>query len=231
MLKHSLTYEIMRPEDVGVRQSRLVLGKHSGRHALRKRLEEMGYALSEAQLDAIFEDFKRLADRKKVITDADLEALVNEERYQVRELYALSSMEVTCGTVGTPTARVQLRTPDGSLQSFTAQGTGPVDATYKAIDAIVNVPCELVEYNVHAVTEGIDAIGEVTVRIRPRNGQKKTILDAQTEEEYTRIYGGHGADTDIVVASAKAYLNALNMMIVSSLEQKTGVSSDYGVIL
>jgi len=231
MLKHSLTYEIMRPEDVGVRQSRLVLGKHSGRHALRKRLEEMGYALSEAQLDAIFEDFKRLADRKKVITDADLEALVNEERYQVRELYALSSMEVTCGTVGTPTARVQLRTPDGSLQSFTAQGTGPVDATYKAIDAIVNVPCELVEYNVHAVTEGIDAIGEVTVRIRPRNGQKKTILDAQTEEEYTRIYGGHGADTDIVVASAKAYLNALNMMVVSSLERKTGVSSDYGVIL
>ncbi len=231
MLKHSLTYEIMRPEDVGVRQSRLVLGKHSGRHALRKRLQEMGYALSEAQLDAIFEDFKRLADRKKVITDADLEALVSEERYQVRELYALSSLEVTCGTVGTPTARVQLRTPDGSLQSYTAQGTGPVDATYKAIDAIVNVPCELVEYNVHAVTEGIDAVGEVTVRIRPRNGQQKTILDAQTEEEYTRIYGGHGADTDIVVASAKAYINALNMMIISSLEQKTGVSSDYGVIL
>lgn len=231
MLKHHLTYEIMRPEDVGVRQSRLVLGKHSGRHALRKRLEELGYHLSELELDAIFERFKRLADRKKVITDADLEALVTDERYQARELYSLGSMEVTCGTVGTPTARVQLRLPDGSFQAYTAQGTGPVDATYKAIDAIVNVPCELVEYNVHAVTEGIDAIGEVTVRIRPKNGKNNTILDAQTEEERMRIYGGHGADTDIVVASAKAYLSALNNMILSRLEQQTGVSNEYGVMM
>ncbi len=231
MLKHTLTYEIMRPEDVGVRQSRLVLGKHSGRHALRKRLEELGYPLSEVELDSVFERFKALADRKKVITDVDLEALVNDERYQMRELYSLSSMEVTCGTVNTPTARVQLRLPDGTFHTQVAQGTGPVDATYKAIDAIVNVPCELVEYNVHAVTEGIDAIGEVTVRIRPKNGKSSTILDAQTEEERLRIYGGHGADTDIVVASAKAYLSALNNMIVSRMERETGVSNDYGIIL
>ncbi len=231
MLKHTLTYEIMRPEDVGVRQSRLVLGKHSGRHALRKRLEELGYPLGEAELEGVFERFKALADRKKVITDADLEALVNDERYQMRELYSLSSMEVTCGTVNTPTARVQLRLPDGTFQTQVAQGTGPVDATYKAIDAIINVPCELVEYNVHAVTEGIDAIGEVTVRIRPKNGKSSTILDAQTEEERLRIYGGHGADTDIVIASAKAYLSALNNMIVSRLERQTGVSNDYGLIL
>lgn len=231
MLKHHLTYEIMRPEDVGVRQSRLVLGKHSGRHALRKRLEELGYPVNELELDAIFERFKQLADRKKFITDSDLEALIADTHYQTRELYGLSSMEVTCGTVGTPTARVQLRLPDGTLQTHVAQGTGPVDATYKAIDAIVNVPCELVEYNVHAVTEGIDAIGEVTVRIRPKNGGKSTVLDAQTEEEYLRVYGGYGADTDIVVASAKAYLNALNNMITSRLEQETGVSNDYGVMM
>lgn len=231
MLKHHLTYEIMRPEDVGVRQSRLVLGKHSGRHALRKRLEELGYPVNELELDTLFERFKQLADRKKFITDSDLEALIADAHYQTRELYGLSSMEVTCGTVGTPTARVQLRLPDGTLQTHIAQGTGPVDATYKAIDAIINVPCELVEYNVHAVTEGIDAIGEVTVRIRPKNGDKSTVLDAQTEEEYARVYGGYGADTDIVVASAKAYLNALNNMITSRLEQETGVNNDYGVMM
>ncbi|MFN3742668.1 MAG: 2-isopropylmalate synthase [Anaerolineales bacterium] len=231
MLKHHLTYEIMRPEDVGVRQSRLVLGKHSGRHALRKRLEELGHPVNELELDALFERFKKLADRKKFITDSDLEALIADTHYQARELYGLGSMEVTCGTVGTPTARVQLRLPDGTFQTHVAQGTGPVDATYKAIDAIVNIPCELVEYNVHAVTEGIDAIGEVTVRIRPKNGGRNTVLDAQTEAEYLRVYGGYGADTDIVVASAKAYLNALNNMITSRLEQETGVNNDYGVMM
>ncbi len=229
MLKHSLTYEIMRPEDVGISQSRLVLGKHSGRHALRVRLAQMGYSLDEAELDRLFTRFKALADRKKVITDADLEALVNDEFYQPREVYTLDSLQVSCGTMGLPTATVRLRGPDGKVHVHAAIGTGPVDATYKAIDHIVRAPNTLLEFNVHAVTEGIDAIGEVTVRIQPKDGMQK--LDAQHEVLYERVFGGHGADTDIIVASAKAYLAALNKLLVAQSETRHMVTNDYGVML
>ncbi len=213
MLKHHLTYEIMRPEDVGITQSKLVLGKHSGRHALRVRLAELGHALNEEDLDKLFARFKALADRKKVITDVDLEALVADEFYQPREVYTLDGLQVSCGTLGMPTATVRLRGPDGQLHVQAAMGTGPVDATYKAIDAIVQAPNTLLEFNVHAITEGIDAIGEVTVRIREKDGQPR--LDAQREVETVRVYSGHGADTDIIVASAKAYLAALNKLLIA----------------
>ncbi len=229
MLKHNLTYEIMRPEDVGVNQSRLVLGKHSGRHALRARLAEMGHALDEAELDKAFARFKELADRKKVITDADLEALIADEFYRPHDIYALDGLQVTCGTMGMPTATVRLRGPDGKVHVHASMGTGPVDATYKAIDAIVKIPAILLEFNVHAITEGIDALGEVTVRVQPKHAINK--LDAQRETEYGRVFGGHGADTDIIVASAKAYLSALNKLITAQTEAQTVRQHDYGVML
>jgi 2-isopropylmalate synthase len=229
MLKHNLTYEIMRPEDVGVNQSRLVLGKHSGRHALRARLIEMGHALDEVELDKAFARFKELADRKKVITDADLEALIADEFYRPRDIYALDGLQVACGTMGMPTATVRLRGPDGKIHIHASIGTGPVDAAYKAIDHIVKVPNTLLEFNIHAITEGIDAQGEVTVRVRPKDGFRK--MDAQSEHEHERIFGGHGADTDIIVASVKAYLAALNKILTAQTEAQSAKQYDYGVML
>ncbi|HEY2979761.1 MAG TPA: 2-isopropylmalate synthase [Anaerolineales bacterium] len=229
MLKHQTTYEIMRPEDVGVNQSKLVMGKHSGRHALRSRLAEMGHSLDEVELDKAFARFKQLADRKKTVTDADLEALIADEFYQPRDVYLLNGLQVACGTMGMPTATARLRGPDGKVYTQAATGTGPVDATYRAIDAIINVPNMLLEFNIHAITEGIDALGEVTVRIRSKDGQHK--MDAQKEIEYPRVYGGHGADTDIIVASAKAYINALNKLIIAQTEGAQPAENDYGVML
>lgn len=229
MLKHQTTYEIMRPEDVGVNQTNLVLGKHSGRHALRNRLAEMGHSLDDVELDKAFARFKELADRKKVITDLDLEAVIADEFYKPRDVYYLDGLQVTCGTMGMPTATVRLRGPDGVVHTHAAMGTGPVDATYKAINAIVNAPCTLLEFNIHAITEGIDALGEVTVRIQGENGH--TTMDAQSEVEYPRVYGGHGADTDIIVASAKAYINALNKLIIAQTESHEYAVNDFGVML
>jgi len=213
MLKNNQTYEIMRPESVGATQSKLVLGKHSGRHALKARLQSLGYALADQELDQVFERFKALADRKKMITDPDLEALISDELYQPREFFTLDGLQVTCGTMGMPTASVRLRDAEGVIHIQACVGTGPVDAAYKAIDAIVKAPNSLREFVVHAVTEGIDALGEVTVRIESKDGLHS--LDAQSEVETPRTYGGYGADTDIVVASVKAYLSALNKMLVA----------------
>jgi 2-isopropylmalate synthase len=229
MLKHQTTYEIMRPEDVGVNQTKLVLGKHSGRHALRSRLAEMGHSLDDVELDKAFARFKELADRKKVITDADLEALIADEFYQPRDVYYLEGLQVSCGTLGMPTATARLRGPDGKTYTHAALGAGPVDAAYKAIDGIVNVPNTLLEFNIHAITEGIDALGEVTVRIQSKEGHHT--MDAQTEVEFPRVYGGHGADTDIIVASARAYINALNKLIIAQTEGLRIVQNDYGVML
>jgi 2-isopropylmalate synthase len=221
MLKHQQTYEIMRPETVGVTQSKLVLGKHSGRHAFKTRLTEMGFALNEAELDKAFGRFKDLADKKKIITDPDLEALVADEFYQPREIFTLDGLQVACGTMGLPTATVRLRGPNGQLHIVANVGTGPVDAAYKAIDQIIKAPATLLEFSVRAVTEGIDALGEVTVRIQSIIPQRT--VDAQKEVEQVRTYGGHGADTDIIVASVKAYLAAVNKMLVA-----TGTYSNEG---
>lgn len=229
MLKHQDTYEIMRPEDVGVNQTNLVLGKHSGRAALRNRLAEMGHSLDDVELDKAFARFKELADRKKVITDLDLEALIADEFYRPRDVYHLDGLQVTCGTMGMPTATVRLKGPDGKTHLHASMGSGPVDATYQAIRAIVKVPNQLLEFNIHAITEGIDALGEVTVRIRGKNGH--TTMDAQNEVEYPRVYGGHGADTDIIVASAKAYINALNKLIIAQTEGVEKTKNDFGVML
>lgn len=231
MLKHQTTYEIMRPEDVGVNQSKLVLGKHSGRHALRSRLAEMGHSLDELELDKAFARFKELADRKKVITELDLEAIIADEFYRPRDVYYLDGLQVTCGTIGMPTATVRLKGPDGKVHVHAAMGSGPVDAAYKAIDAIVKMPNTLLEFNIHAITEGIDALGEVTVRIKGENGLHT--MDAQSEQVYQRVFGGHGADTDIIVASTKAYLNALNKLIIAQTEGLEPVHANHthGVML
>ncbi|MDP2136792.1 MAG: 2-isopropylmalate synthase, partial [Candidatus Didemnitutus sp.] len=198
MIKNAQTYEIMRPEDVGAVQTTLVLGKHSGRNAVSKRLTELGYALEGEALARAFAEFKKLADRKKAVHDADLVTLASDERTPVPELWSLLDLQVACGTTGLPTATVRLRGPDGTVHVQAAVGTGPVDATYKAIDELVKVPVSLLEFAVNAVTEGIDALGEVSVRVR---------------HDDQRSCHGHGADTDIIVASAKAYLTAMNHVL------------------
>lgn len=213
LLKNQMTYEIMRPETVGVTKTSLVLGKHSGRHALKVRLAELGYDLGDEDLTKAFHRFKELADKKKTITDADLEALLADEIYRPHEFYSLDGLQVACGTMGMPTATVRLCTPDGKMQVVAAIGTGPVDAAYKAVDLIIQAPASLQEFSVRAITEGIDALGEVTVRIQESNGKQK--LDAQKEIEHQRTFGGHGADTDIIVASVKAYLAALNKLLAA----------------
>ena len=199
MLKNASTYEIMTPESVGWTQSRLVLGKHSGRHALKVRLNELGYDLEKEQLQVVFERFKALADAKKTVTDADLEALMTDELMRPQEYFRLVDIQVTCGTMGMPTATAKVATMDEESVIHAAVGTGPVDACFRAIDSVVQCPNRLIEYNVHSVTEGIDALGEVTVRI--------------ADAESGRSFGGYGADDDIIVASVKAYLAALNRMI------------------
>jgi 2-isopropylmalate synthase len=134
--------------------------------------------------------------------------------YQPREIFTLDGLQVACGTMGMPTATVRLRDPEGNLRVQAAVGTGPVDAVYKAMDSIILAPNSLLEFVIHAVTEGIDALGEVTVRIERRDGNQT--FDAQKEIEQARTFGGYGADTDIIVASAKAYLSALNKQLVAS---------------
>jgi 2-isopropylmalate synthase len=216
MLKNQMTYEIMRPETVGLNRSRLVLGKHSGRHALKVRLSEMGFDLSQAELDQAFDRFKELADKKKTVTDIDLEALIEDQTYQSQDLYVLDGLQVACGTMGLPTATVRLIDPQGELHVQASIGTGPVDATYKAIDAVMGVPNTLLEFNIHAITEGIDAIGEVTVRLMAENSSLPQRTSPQNGHTRARTFGGYGADTDIIVASARAYLAALNKLLIAT---------------
>jgi 2-isopropylmalate synthase len=219
MLKHHTTYEIMRPETVGLSASSLVLGKHSGRHAFRTRLEEMGYDnLNDEDLKKAFDRFKRIADKKKVVTDADIEAIITDEFYQPREIWKLNYIQVSCGDRLNSTATVSLTDPNGAILIDAAIGTGPVDAVYKAINRIVEAPNILTEFSVQAVTEGIDAIGEVTIRIQPENGQGYT-TNPQTGAQVVRTYSGHGASTDIIVASARAYMSALNKMLADRAEE------------
>jgi len=216
MLKNQMTYEIMRPETVGLNRSRLVLGKHSGRHALKVRLSEMGFDLSQEELDQAFERFKELADKKKTVTDIDLEALIEDQTYQSKDLYILDGLQVACGTMGLPTATVRVIDPKGELHVRASIGTGPVDATYKAIDAVLGVPNTLLEFNIHAITEGIDAIGEVTVRLMAENSSIPQRTSPQNGHTRARTFGGYGADTDIIVASARAYLAALNKLLIAT---------------
>ena len=220
VLKHKRTYEIMDAETVGLNQHRqgLVLGKHSGRHALRTRLDELGYHMEPAELNEIFSSFKELADKKKTVTDADLEALVADEVYQPKETWELVNVQVQCGTNLTPTAVVILRRLDNGEQVTDAGfGTGPVDAVYQGINRIVGVENTLVEFVVQAVTAGMDANGDVTIRIEVPDRGRDMVETAQGRVR-RRLFSGRGVDTDIIVASAKAYLQALNKQIASEAE-------------
>lgn len=224
MLKNQLTYEIMRPETVGLHASTLVLGKHSGRHAFRVRLEDMGYDdLEKDELEQAFQRFKRLADKKKVVTDADIEAIIADEIYQPPEIWKLNHIQISCGDHSIPTVSVSLTGPDGTTYKDAALGTGPVDAAYQAINRIVGESPKLTEFSINAVTEGLDAQAEATIRIQPDNGDSKYALNPQTSQHYARTFSGHGASTDIVVASARAYLSALNKMLAASTETSSVV--------
>jgi 2-isopropylmalate synthase len=217
MLKNKRTYEIMDAGTIGLNQSRLVLGKHSGRHALQKKLEEMGYHLDSEELKEVFKRFKDVADKKKTVSDADLEALVGDELYQPVETWEMLRLQVQCGSGLTPTSVVTLRNnKTGQLYTEAALGVGPVDAVYNGIKRIVGIENTLVEYLVQAVTESTDANGDVTVRIEPPDsrGFKET---AQGRSRRL-LFSGRGVDTDIIVASAKAYIQALNKMVATVSE-------------
>jgi 2-isopropylmalate synthase len=203
VLKNRLTYEIMDAQSIGLTDNQIVLGKLSGRNAFRSRLKELGFDLTEQELNKAFVRFKELADKKKEVTDWDLEAIVNDEIQQAPELFRVELVQVSCGNHACPTATVTLRTPNGEELTDAATGTGPVDAVYKAINRVVNVPNQLIEFSVQSVTAGIDAIGEVTIRLRYND----------------RIFSGHSANTDIIVASAQAYVNALNRLYAALQRQ------------
>ncbi|MDB9305822.1 MULTISPECIES: 2-isopropylmalate synthase [Cyanophyceae] len=204
VLKNKLTYEIMDAQLIGLTDNQIVLGKHSGRNAFRSRLTELGFELSETELNKAFVKFKDVADKKKEITDWDLEAIVNDEIQQAPDLFRVELVQISCGNNAQPTATVTLRTPAGEELTDAAIGTGPVDAVYKAINRVVNVPNQLIEFSVQSVTEGIDALGEVTIRLR----------------HDSRVFSGHAANTDIIVASAQAYVNALNRLYASLQTQE-----------
>ncbi len=197
MLKHTGTYEIMTPESVGLSKSSLVMGKHSGRHAFKKKLGELGYELGDNALNDSFARFKDLADKKKEIFDEDLIALVDDAVARRNERIRVSRLYLSCGTETRPSAELELEI-DGVGASTTAEGDGPVDAVFKCIGQLFPHQAELKLFQIQAVTEGTDAQAEVVVRL----------------EENGRSVNGHGADTDTMVASARAYINALNKLLV-----------------
>jgi 2-isopropylmalate synthase len=207
MLKNRETYEIMRPETIGLTESRLVLGKHSGRHAFRDKLLQLGYEPSDEQVNQLFVRFKELADRKKEITDDDLIALVEEKLSDAHDFYSLEYLLITSGSHSLPTASLRVRrNHDEYVQEEAACGNGSVDAIFKAIDRLTGEPVELVEYRIHSVTRGKDALGEVYVQLR------------QAELSVR----GRGVSTDVLEASARAYLDAVNRLLrCKGLVQKT----------
>ena len=209
-LKERTTFEIMEPDTVGWRGQDLVLGKLSGRAGLRSRLHELGYDLSDEELASVFVSFKDLADTKREVTDMDLEALMSEQHRMVDtdRTYKVIAVHVVCGNDTVPQANVTLDCPDGQSRTVESKGTGPVDAVCKAIDQVVDLNIDLTEFAVSAVTEGIDSLGEVTIRVA-KDGS---------------VYSGRGSDSDIVVASAKAYVNAINRLITIGVQDRTATT-------
>ncbi|MDI6731933.1 MAG: 2-isopropylmalate synthase [Candidatus Margulisbacteria bacterium] len=201
VLQDRSTYEIMQPEDIGLTESKIVLGKHSGRHALQKKFSDMGYQLDKDALEKAYQRFLQIADKKKDISERDLEIIVAEEVYIVPEEYSISKIEVKSGTKIKPQAKVELFFKGKKIKK-SAYGAGPVDAVYKAIAALTKVNASLLDYSIQAITGGTDALGEVNVRLKGKDQEK--------------IYVGHGADTDIIVASAKAYLAAINRLLYTA---------------
>ena len=200
MLKERSTYEIMKPEDVGISRSELVLGKHSGRHAFRDRIVQLGHQLTDEQLDKAFARFKALADRKKEVFDEDIEAIIEEEISVTPEIFSIDSLHTSSGTQTIPTATVRLRCADGKLVEDAATGDGPVDAIFKTIERITGIPVSLKDYRIRAVTSGKDAQGEVTLEV---------VHDERT-------FRARAVSTDIILASALAYLNAINKIAAKS---------------
>jgi 2-isopropylmalate synthase len=207
-MRNPLTFEIMQPEMVGQGDSQIILGKTSGRHAFNEHLRRMGYHLNERQLANAFLRFKEIADKKKEILDADIEALVETEFRQKVQHFTLEHVQVSCGDHSVPTATVRLTTQSGSVLQEAATGTGPVDALYRAITRMVNIPNRLEEYTVQSVTEGLDAQADVRIRIE---------VDEQ-------IYVGRSANTDIIVASAQALVDALNRCVEARSRRPAEVS-------
>jgi 2-isopropylmalate synthase len=195
LLKEKSTYEIIKPESIGLYATKLVLGKHSGRHAFKTRLKELGYVLTDEELNKTFERFKRLADQKKDIFDEDIEALISEDVTKVPEVFSLIDLSIVSGINQKPTATVKIKVGEDIIDRM-EQGDGPVDATYKAIATITKTESKLLKFEIKAITGGTDALGEVMVSL----------------EEEGKTVRGHGADTDIIVAAAKAYINALNKL-------------------
>jgi 2-isopropylmalate synthase len=195
LLKEKITYEIMTPQSIGMTKSTLVMGKHSGRHAFRDRLKELGYDLSEKDLNQAFKHFKELADKKKEIYDEDIEAIVAEVVLRAPDKYKLLHVNVISGDVAIPTATLQMEI-DGEVVKDVGHGDGPVDAVFKTVAKITGTQSRLVKYSVNSITGGTDAQGEVTVRL----------------EEDGKVVVGQGAHTDIIMASVLAYINALNRL-------------------
>jgi 2-isopropylmalate synthase len=216
MLKNPLTYEIMRPETVGWNSTNLVLGKHSGRHAFADRLRQMGYELSREELDKAFERFKVLCDKKKVVSDADIEALLTDQFESLgNDLFKLDELHVTTGTGNTPVASVRLIDEDGDPHQDAALGNGPVNAVCNCINRITGADAKLVEFHVHAVTEGIDAIANVTIRVEMHDSEGRKY-----------IFSGRSADTDTLVASGKAYLAAVNRGLARLRARKPAAAAE-----
>lgn len=206
VLKHRQTYEIMEAATIGLTENQIILGKHSGRNAFRTRLRELGFDLSEADFNKAFIRFKEVADKKKEVSDWDLQAIVRDEtQLPVETGFQLEHVQVICGDCACPTATVTVLMPDGKIITDAATGTGPVDAVYKAINRLVQIPNQLIEFSVQSVTEGIDALGTVTIRLRHNE----------------QVFSGQASDTDIVVAAAYAYMSALNRFY-RHLQQQTG---------
>jgi len=204
MLKYRQTYEIMTPQSIGVPSSRLVMGKHSGRHAFKKRLEDLGYPLSEDSIVTLFAKFKELADKKKDVYDEDIEALVEEKMVDSNEVYQLTYLHTSAGSSTLPTATLKLKKGEVEVQEA-ATGDGPVDAVFNAIDRITQFKGKLENYTLKALTQGRDAQGEVTVSL-VFNGDEAH---------------GRGVSTDVIEASAKAYLNGVNKLLLMKHHKKS----------
>lgn len=201
VLSERSTYEIMTPESIGLKQNKMVLGKLSGRHAFEERLKELGYNLTQDEINEAFERFKDLADKKKVVLDKDIEALVSEKAIKIPEIYTLDQFQISSGNKITATATVRLKHGDEYIEEA-ACGDGPVEAVFNAIERCIGREVPLDNYSIRAVTEGKDALGEVTVRVR-NDGQ---------------VFVGKGVSTDIIEASARAYIDAINKMLYESAD-------------
>jgi 2-isopropylmalate synthase len=212
VLKERTTYEIINPRDVGVPDSEIVLSARSGRAGLRHRLAELGYTLDKEQFEQVYERFLDMADKKKTVDTRDLEAIIADEvQTFFEETYHLEHVQISCGDHSIPTATVSIRGPNGEVHSDADHGTGPVDAVYRAINRVIGEPNELLEFSIQAITEGMDAVGRVTIRIQAEDPIKENGSEL-------RVFSGRGSDTDIVVASAKAYMFALNRLIAARRE-------------